>query len=111
METGCIKGKKPIVPIFHYNFVNNTAQTQVNEQYVHNGKGTAIVARSNMKFQPTYSKWNNEKVCTSLLRINIGNDHRKLIVGAIHADNGITKRKIDKTIRMLQELGQDYSYP
>ena len=69
LETGCTNDDKPNIYNDNYEVqINNTALKQKNAQYVHNGKGTAIISNKGVVIQPTRKEYNGEKIIMAIAR-------------------------------------------
>ena len=81
---------------------NNAVEKEKNWQYIHNGKGTAIIKDIKTKTQKASDKFNNEKqVLTRLLLKDNNNIEYRYAIGAIHAKNGKHKAKWSQTLNQL----------
>ena len=73
METGCTNNESILHPQTHKTQVNNCAKPCKNDQYIHNGKGTSIITRSNIKSQKTRDKFNSEKTSLIMVKLKLKN--------------------------------------
>ena len=81
---------------------NNDVEKEKNWQYIHNGKGTAIIKNIKTKTQKASDRLNNEKqVLTRLTLKDNNNIEYKYAIGAIHAKNAKHKAKWSQTLNQL----------
>jgi len=61
-----------------------------NEQYQHNGKGTAILLDRKWNHTPARQIYNNQKNVTDII---IDENKKRIVIAGIHTDSGSRKAK------------------
>ena len=76
-------------------------------QYQHNGSGTAIFLKNNIKYQEARNMFNTSKQVTQVIK----SKNKNWIISGYHADNGNSKQKWNKINSILNDLDDSYQWP
>ena len=79
-----------------------------NQQYQHNGSGTAILVNKKYNHKPGAERLNDHKHVTCIMQ---NENKTKWIVAGIHADNGKGEKKWEKVNSDMVNLSLQYPFP